>query len=190
MSPPPLPPWLKRTVALAVGGFESDGTFLVLDEHGQLLAATRAWTRDQEGVTLRALKSLSTEALTFAASSGKKLMYATPTEVLRLSVMRLLSEDRGDADAPGYLVFVSRRSLQRKSETELTEREIDVAELLAKGLASKEVARTLGLAVGTVNVHARNIYAKLGVNSRAELISKIHEADTEEGIELTTRWRP
>ena len=55
----------------------------------------------------------------------------------------------------------------------LTVRENEVLAQLVNGLAYKEIANVLGISVTTVNDHIKNIYNKLNVNSKAELISKI-----------------
>lgn len=55
----------------------------------------------------------------------------------------------------------------------LTVRENEVIEQLVNGFTYKEIANVLGISVSTVNDHLKNIYNKLGVNSKAELISKI-----------------
>ena len=55
----------------------------------------------------------------------------------------------------------------------LTARENEVIEQLVNGFTYKEIANVLGISVSTVNDHLKNIYSKLGVNSKAELISKI-----------------
>lgn len=49
----------------------------------------------------------------------------------------------------------------------LTEREVEVIGLLARGLQTKQVARRLGIAVKTADRHVQNAYAKIGVSSRA-----------------------
>ena len=51
----------------------------------------------------------------------------------------------------------------------LSRREGEIAQLAAKGLASKEIADRLFLSVRTVRNHLQNVYTKLGVASRAEL---------------------
>ena len=49
----------------------------------------------------------------------------------------------------------------------LTDREIDVLRLLARGLSKKEIAKELVIAPGTVHTHTVHIYGKLGVSTRA-----------------------
>ncbi len=49
----------------------------------------------------------------------------------------------------------------------LSEREVEVLRLLARGATNREVARRLSIAVKTVNRHVENIYGKAGVTSRA-----------------------
>lgn len=47
-----------------------------------------------------------------------------------------------------------------------TPRELDVLRYLAQGCPDKEIARRCGISSRTVQVHLRNIYAKLGVDNR------------------------
>jgi DNA-binding NarL/FixJ family response regulator len=54
----------------------------------------------------------------------------------------------------------------------LSEREQQVLEGMVDGLSDKQVAIRLGLAPETVRTHVKNIYRKLQVNSRAELLSR------------------
>jgi DNA-binding CsgD family transcriptional regulator len=51
----------------------------------------------------------------------------------------------------------------------LTEREQELAQLLARGLAIERIATGMGISRYTVRDHVKAIYAKLGVTSRAEL---------------------
>ncbi|TJZ59869.1 response regulator transcription factor [Sphingobacterium olei] len=55
---------------------------------------------------------------------------------------------------------------------QLTPREIEIVALLQQGASYKKVAEQIFVSVDTVKFHIRNIYAKLQVNSRAELILK------------------
>jgi DNA-binding NarL/FixJ family response regulator len=54
----------------------------------------------------------------------------------------------------------------------LTKREAQILELLAQGLANKEIADRLGVSVETVHVHLRRVYDKLHVRSRTEALVK------------------
>lgn len=56
-------------------------------------------------------------------------------------------------------------------ESSLTKRERQITQLLLRGHSSKSVARELGIAPGTVMVHKRNLFSKLGITSQYELFS-------------------
>lgn len=58
------------------------------------------------------------------------------------------------------------------SDPPLTTREQDVVRLASRGLSNKSIAHQLGLREGTVKVHLHNIYQKLGISNRMELILK------------------
>ena len=49
----------------------------------------------------------------------------------------------------------------------LTEREIEVLRVLARGMSNKEIARALGVAPKTIDNQAQSIYTKLAVRTRA-----------------------
>jgi DNA-binding NarL/FixJ family response regulator len=54
---------------------------------------------------------------------------------------------------------------------ELSEREVEVLRLVAKGLRNKEISRVIGRAEGTVKVHLKNILQKLAVDDRTEAVT-------------------
>ena len=55
----------------------------------------------------------------------------------------------------------------------LTPREREIAELLRDGNSNKELARQLGLGLPTVKTHMLNLFRKVGVTSRTELVSTL-----------------
>ena len=60
-------------------------------------------------------------------------------------------------------------------EFDLSRREVDVLKLLAQGNSSQHIQEALFIAAGTVNYHTRNIYAKLGVHSKQQVIDLVCE---------------
>jgi RNA polymerase sigma factor (sigma-70 family) len=50
----------------------------------------------------------------------------------------------------------------------LTERELEILEILSKGMPNKEIANFLGISENTVEQHLQNIYKKLNVHNRTE----------------------
>jgi DNA-binding NarL/FixJ family response regulator len=83
----------------------------------------------------------------------------------------------GGAPMTGRVARMVVQSFQRmgasKKETEnLTPRELEILELLAKGDLCKEIADKLGLSLRTVHTHLKNIYEKLHVRSRTQAVLK------------------
>jgi LuxR family maltose regulon positive regulatory protein len=57
----------------------------------------------------------------------------------------------------------------------LSERELEVLQLIAAGLTNSEIASRLFLSPNTVKVHTHNIYGKLNVHSRTQAIARSQE---------------
>ncbi len=58
----------------------------------------------------------------------------------------------------------------------LTPRERDVVEYVLKGYSSEAIGKILSISPGTVRIHRKNIYAKLGINSQGALFSHFIKA--------------
>lgn len=71
----------------------------------------------------------------------------------------------------------AQRLQQLADRYELSERERDVFALLAEGRSSTRIQEDLHIASGTVNYHTRNIYQKLGVHSRQEIIDLVNREE-------------
>ncbi len=76
----------------------------------------------------------------------------------------MVGEGKGQARAASPLDLM-------RAEFDLTRREAEIAEAMLAGHSSKSMARLLAISAETVKVHRRNLYAKLGIASQAELFS-------------------
>ena len=59
----------------------------------------------------------------------------------------------------------------------LSERELEVLQLLARGASNQEIAQELVIAVDTVKRHVSHIFSKLGVNNRVQAVRQAREID-------------
>jgi LuxR family maltose regulon positive regulatory protein len=68
-------------------------------------------------------------------------------------------------------------SVQERGELvdPLSERELEVLHLIAEGLKNQAIADKLFISLHTVKIHARRIYAKLGVSRRTQAVAKAKE---------------
>jgi DNA-binding NarL/FixJ family response regulator len=57
--------------------------------------------------------------------------------------------------------------------SQFSEREKEVTELLLQGKSNKQIALALGISASTVEYHLRNIYKKLQVNSKMEAVLRL-----------------
>jgi LuxR family maltose regulon positive regulatory protein len=126
----------------------------------------------------------------------KSLTLAQPEEHIRLFVnegpvmAQLLNEalNRGIAkafiprllaafpiDEPMRTDLKSAEANQSELFEPLSERELEVLQLIAEGLTNREIATRLYLSLNTVKAHTRNIYSKLGVHSRMQAVARARE---------------
>ena len=138
-----------------------------------------AFARKQQKNAVGAIKALI-QALDRAESSGYIRIFVDLGE----PITEFLTEAAAQS---GLHVYVQ-KILSAKTSTEiknslagnnlvepLSERELEVLELLALGKTNKEIAKALYLATGTVKKHLNNIYSKLGVSNRTECVRQANE---------------
>ncbi|HEY7076863.1 MAG TPA: AAA family ATPase [Solirubrobacteraceae bacterium] len=154
-------PWglagARRARALTADPVDADALAAAADEYGRLgLRFDRARTLLAAGRAQRRLKQwgAARESLEGAAAAFGELGSDGWAELAR-----------------GELARVGGRRPRESGELTPTER--DVVELASTGLANKEIARSLHLAVHTVEVHLSRAYAKLGVRSRTQLAARL-----------------
>jgi LuxR family maltose regulon positive regulatory protein len=172
-----------------------------LDEAARLLQRLLEAT-ETGGRTSRAIEILMLQALAFQAGGDtaramttleRALILAEPVGFIRIFVdegppmARLLYEAVTRGIAPDYARRLlaafpvtepeqadSSKTQASKSELvePLSERELEVLQLIAEGLTNQEIASRLFLSLNTVKVHTRNIYGKLGAHSRTQAVAR------------------
>lgn len=113
------------------------------------------------------------EVSQFQLAWGAAMVSAT-AEDLRVV---LEAVNRGLVAAPpevlsGWLRGVerSKAAFSTRNDTNITDREIDVLQLLGEGCSNKQIALRLSISDNTVKFHVSSIFSKLGVTNRSEAI--------------------
>jgi DNA-binding NarL/FixJ family response regulator len=83
----------------------------------------------------------------------------------------------GHLEAPASTAASETASAAPALPEALTAREKDVLRYLVEGLTDPEIAEALVISPRTVHAHLRNIYGKLGVNSRTAATRLVLEGD-------------
>lgn len=103
-----------------------------------------------------------------SGATGYLLKTTSPAKLLR---SLLEARDGGAPMTPSIarkVVESFRQRRRRPAAFALSEREAEVLKLLAQGTSYAETGTQLGIGLGTVQTHVKNIYRKLEVNSREE----------------------
>ena len=136
------------------GGAEATARLTALPEPPGVLVLT---TYDTEADILRALD---------AGAKGYLLKDAPPEELW--AGIRFTA--RGETVlAPSVAATLVRRAAAPGPV--VTEREVEVLELLARGLGNKQMARELYVSEATVKSHLSHVYTKLGVDTRSGAVA-------------------
>jgi two-component system, NarL family, response regulator YdfI len=138
--------------SLAASRLASEATFVVLSDHSEARWISEALRAGVRAVLPGDISPEQIIAALEAAAAGLIVMH--PTEV----------------DAMFPAATPSSRSLADLAE-ELTPRESEVLQMLANGLANKEIAARLSISEHTVKFHVASILGKLGAGSRTEAVS-------------------
>ena len=67
------------------------------------------------------------------------------------------------------------RNTSEDDLSDLTSREIEILEMVSRGLQNKAIAAALGLSEHTVKIHLHNIIRKLGAHNRTEAAARFHD---------------
>ncbi len=97
----------------------------------------------------------------------------SPPELLIECVRRVSQGEQWidrDMVTRAFRTVLDREAASRDASQPLTPREIEIVHMVAQGLRNRAIAERLSISEGTVKVHLHNIYEKLGVDGRLELV--------------------
>jgi DNA-binding NarL/FixJ family response regulator len=148
------------------------------------IEATRRIVDDHPGTRVVMLTMLEDDDSLFAAmcagARGYLLKGADKDDVLRTVAAAAAGEARfGPAIARRLTAFFKRAAHQGLAVTpfaDLTDREREILDLVARGLDNASIAASLFISTKTVSNHLSNIFTKLQVADRAQAIVKAREA--------------
>ncbi len=173
--------------------------YLALDRSGEALEILDQALREAEGrqqyrrvIEIQALRALALDRLGQRSRAleavGRALKLGQPRGFLRtfldegLPLAQLLYEAASQGVHSTYAgkllaAFPEATDLAEKPPGEdlvepLSDRELEVLELIAEGHSNQEIAQRLFIALRTVKWHSGNIYAKLGVKNRTQAVAK------------------
>ena len=137
------------------------------------IAATRAILDDYPDVKIIAMTSFEEEELVHGVLAAGAISYllknVTSDELAAAIRAASLGKSTLSPEAARVLVQATRPTEQ--PWLELTEREMEVLNLVVKGQSNRQIAGAMFISVATVKAHVSNILSKLQVSSRAEAIA-------------------
>lgn len=68
-------------------------------------------------------------------------------------------------------MFINSENENQEEISNISKREIEMLQLAAQGLNSKETAEIMGIGIDTIESHRRNIFKKLGAKNITEAVS-------------------
>jgi DNA-binding CsgD family transcriptional regulator len=93
-----------------------------------------------------------------------------------MAASRYRDQAAGELGRLGRAVARQPRSAAGAGLEELSERERQVAELVAEGRSNREIGERLGLSPKTIANHLNRVFARLGLGSRAELAALVERS--------------
>lgn len=94
------------------------------------------------------------------------------TEEQKQFALKMLARMQGVHESQKPTAPSPRTVGTQDNKTNLSVREVEIVELLAKAFSNKSIGRALNISAGTVKWHLKNIYAKMDVASREDAVMK------------------
>ncbi len=138
----------------------------------ELTREIRNYEDPPEIIILTVFDDRDTLISAFKAGAGGYILKDSPIEDLTRAIGELSRGGAPMSPAIARRMLEEFRPRSGDDEVNLSAREKEVLQSLVHGYTYDEIAQKLFIASGTVQVHIRHIYRKLGVRSRTEAVTK------------------
>ena len=132
------------------------------------IQAIRTLTAEFPGARILAMTTYEGDADIRRALDAGAQGYLLKDMLLSEVITAIRAVQRGERVIPAAVAV---RLAEFPERSDLTEREVEVLQLVARGLSNKEVAKAIGRMDETVKIHLKNIFTKLGVADRTEAVT-------------------
>jgi len=132
------------------------------------IKATEVIAHEQPQIRILALTSYDGDADVRRALKAGARGYLLKDMLLTNLVAAVRAVHRGQRVIP---TSIAERLAEFPFEPDLSDRELEVLGLIARGLGNKAIAAEIGRSDETIKVHVKSIFAKLGVHDRTEAVT-------------------
>ncbi|WP_103069508.1 response regulator transcription factor [Aquimarina sediminis] len=152
---------IKKNIIDLEEDFKKDSNFYynIQNQLNQYYTGTSYHLQYHEKISVLSLSAIKQNYI-----YHKNINYFLSTVVLILSVIIFFMFQRVKTKRKQEIVY---------EVSSLTSQEEKVAKLICKGMSNKEIASSLFISLSTVKTHIRNLYSKLEISNRQELVKKL-----------------
>lgn len=148
------------------------------------IAAAQRLSKALPDSSIIALGVAETDANVLAWAQAGVTGYVPNTASISELVSHIAQIRQGKQTCPAHIVAGLLRRIGSSERTaqasamaalQLTRREREISQLIARGLSNKDIARKLGISVATAKSHVHNVLSKLNLQRRSEIVPQLYE---------------
>ena len=173
---------LERYNCIGIGCFNDNYNFIGCNNTYRQYLESHGFTDLSNNPISNCFRSLCRQLTTAGSISGQSIEYKMENSPLFLEVGRSHLDDIPHGECFICLFFdlsyvMDKTILQISRDFTLTNREIDILNLLLKGYSNEQISSSLFISIPTVKKHLASIYSKMNIKSQKQILERIHFYD-------------
>lgn len=173
---------LEQYNCIGVGCFDDKLNFIGCNTTYQQYMESHNFSDLSNNPISNCFRSLCRQLEKAGSISGKNIQYKLENSPLFLEVGKTKLTDGPDKDCFVCIFFdlsyvMDRTLSQISKDFSLTNREINILNLLLRGYSNEQISTTLFVSVSTVKKHLVSIYSKMNIKSQKQILEMIHFYD-------------